>query len=362
MPGSMQTRLNRVAARMRTIGLRLWVAIACCTVIWGSPESRPAKENGNEVFHYRMKGKVRLLFFWVGKDDVGGGSIAVNRSPGSLPGDFEEQVQVLFGSNPERVPGGINRWGFGRETAYWSQKDRPVLERTIFEGFMRHSKEESLAEVQKSQASELQNTSFLYDGIRSTVQRDGAVSELRVFSDSRDFDYRNATPLRCSYEKRVKGGPPDRTKRLAVADGGYESPFGFLTAIRSALGTVVAASRSGRRWTELRPQFDYVYNTNVYRLEIRDLAREKTLEVPVAADSEKVQVYRDLAKAEFRIRKLVTGETHDFTLWFPLGGELEGIPVRIVDKPRWWLRIELNLESHTAGVPNSQAEIDCSDE
>jgi hypothetical protein len=56
---------------------------------------------------------------------------------------------VRFGSNPERVPGGHNRWGYGDETAYWRERgvEVPCLEQSLFEGFMRRSNEESLSEV-----------------------------------------------------------------------------------------------------------------------------------------------------------------------------------------------------------------------
>lgn len=35
---------------------------------------------------------------------------------------------------------------------------------------------------------------------------------------------------------------------------------------------------------------------------------------------------------------------HDFAVWMPLSGRYAGVPVRIVDYPRWWLKVELTLD------------------
>jgi hypothetical protein len=66
-------------------------------------------------FDYVMTARVRLLVFWAGKDDVGGGYIR----RGFVAGDQrQELIQVLFGSDPAKAPRAINRWGAGTEIAW----------------------------------------------------------------------------------------------------------------------------------------------------------------------------------------------------------------------------------------------------
>jgi hypothetical protein len=98
---------------------------------------------------YRLRGEVRPFFFWLGRDDVGGGRVTIRRTYSS-PARWREEVEVLFGSEPKRIPGRINRWGQGRESADWiwdTAAARPRLLGTEFEGVMRHSTESSIDEV-----------------------------------------------------------------------------------------------------------------------------------------------------------------------------------------------------------------------
>jgi len=100
---------------------------------------------------YRLRGEVRPFLFWIGRGDVGGGHITVRRTD-SLPGRWSQEIEVLFGSDPARVPQHIKRWGYGRESANWTQgtgagSGAPRLLATDFQGFMKHSAESSIDEV-----------------------------------------------------------------------------------------------------------------------------------------------------------------------------------------------------------------------
>lgn len=337
------SRIRRPAAR-----LALLFCLSLSTV-WPATPAEKAAVDGGEVFNvypYRMKGKVRLLFFWVGKDDVGGGHIAIGRTLEGSDG-WRQEIEVLFGSNPERVPGKINRWGYGREESVWTEpapSSGPRLVRTLFEGFMKHSKEESLSEVQSNSAAE--NGSFVYDGIRSLVGPEEALSEIRTFAAGEDFDYRNSDPIHCGYKKRLAGGPPDKSRKLTKREG-YQAPFGFLTGVNSMLQGAVKAYGAGGDWMSQRPTLVYVYNAQKYQLRLKNLKFEGDFDIPLPrkdGEREREQRFRQVAKAEFEIKKLGTDYDHEFNIWFPLEGRYRGVPIRIEDKPRWWLRIELNLD------------------
>src|SRR6266478_2788215 len=62
----------------------------------------------DEQFEYTMTARLRLLLFWVGKDDVGGGYIR----RATLPRDpASDVIELLIGSDPAKAPRAINRWG-----------------------------------------------------------------------------------------------------------------------------------------------------------------------------------------------------------------------------------------------------------
>src|SRR5262245_54956805 len=104
-------------------------------------------------FNYVMTVRVRLLFFWAGKDDVGGGYI---RRGVSQEDPRQELLQVLFGSDPAKAPRAINRWGAGTEVIWHKsavaedskEKEDDVVSSAFF-GFMKSSKGKSVSEMQE---------------------------------------------------------------------------------------------------------------------------------------------------------------------------------------------------------------------
>ena len=163
-----------------------------------------------------------------------------------------------------------------------------------------------------------------------------------MFSSPQDFDYTKADPMRCLYQKRIESGGPDRQRRLEKP--AYGQPYGFLTAINQFVVDAVdeyAETRTLKRPT--RP-LDYVYNAQAFELSVRNKSYLGQFEVPSGSEAP-ATIYPSVARVEFRLRKMINNNQHDFTLWVPLQGELKGIPIRIVDKPRWWLAVELNLEA-----------------
>ena len=310
------------------------------------------------VYSYRMRGKVRLLFFWVGKDDVGGGTITISRGQ-NADSVWREEVEALFGSNPDRVPGKINRWGYGREESLWSSNPETAnggdLQSTIFEGFMKHSKEDSLSQVKKNNDQQNAKQEFLYDGNRSRADASSISAEIRTFATTADFRYQDSAPVHCGYKERLLQGGPDRVRALDPIPSTVKHPYGFLTAAQSLLRKVLKSSNDLKQLKKTKGSLHYVYNAQEFTLKLRNTELVKKFELPLGGDKLKDGkdhiLYQNIAKSEFRVTKLANKTTHDFTLWFPLQGKLRGIPLRIADKPRWWLRIELNLEPDTVAAP-----------
>ncbi len=312
----------------------------------------PVHPNNTPLYTYRMKGAIRLLFFWLGRDDVGGGTISILSKPGSQPGSRREVIEVLFGSKPERVPGKVNRWGYGREWADWRLSESGTnfkLQRTVFEGFMSHSDEESLAQVRRlKNESGKEQRLFWFVGIRSSVLPGEAVSEIHIFSDTQDFDFRQPQRVRGRYQERVQSGPPDRMRRFVSDSNAYGTPYGFLTATHALIQEIsrnFEVKESG--WQDIKPSLTYVYNGRPHHLSVGQIKHLRGFRLSSREKSTttlKHRTFSDVAKVEFRDINLQKQSKHNFEIWFALRGSLQGIPLRIVAKPRWWLRLELNLE------------------
>ncbi len=86
----------------------------------------------------------------------------------------------------------------------------------------------------------------------------------------------------------------------------------------------------------------YAYNAKLYRLHLKRAKLQKTFDLPLQGGGKKI--FSDVVQAKFQIENVTDDSDHDFTIWFSLKGPYQGVPLRIVDKLRWWLKVELNLE------------------
>ncbi len=318
---------------------RIPVMLALLSMVASVP-AECAGEPGSTVLVYRMRGEVRPFLFWLGRDDVGGGHITIRRSQSS-PTTCREEVEVLFGSEPERVPGHINRWGYGLETADWVRSapaGPPRLAGTEFQGIMRHSTESSMSDVVPEKHGA--DAAYLYDVTRSIVLPGLAKQEVRVFTDAEDFRYSSPDRLLAKYRDSLANTPPLRRRELLNAPGTYGEPYGFLSAVAGILDRIEEASaKSPHALRRARPSVVFVYNAAPYQLKVTGIrspvqfqARDGVLRIP------------NVAAVEFECFNTVKRTRTDFSLWIPLEGELKGLPVRILFQPRWWLRLQLDLD------------------
>jgi hypothetical protein len=297
-------------------------------------------QSEERTFVYSLRGEVRPLLFWLGKDDVGGGRISLRTQP--VTGQrWREEIEVLFGSEPERIPGRINRWGYGREVLEWVQgpeSGAPRLETSVFEGLMRHSPEASMEEAR--QVPGLDGSAQPFDLTRSTVERRRAGSEFWVFTDAEDFHYARPARLLNRSRELLTGVAPLRRQELLNDPPRYEEPFGFLGALDAFIDRIVA--RPTAKWQG--QAIGYVFNAKPYTLALLSLNQ-----MPSFTGRNGSVHYPETVVARFRCSNTVKRTRTDFTLWIPLRGELKGIPVRILLQPRWWLRLRLDLDN-TTGV------------
>jgi len=287
-----------------------------------------------------MKGMVRLLLFWVGKEDVGGGRISILEP--SENGGFNkiDGIEVLFGAVPDRIPGGHNRWGYARELAFWEQPSAsgaPILTRVLFEGFMSKADEGSLTQVQESSASG--DTGTLYEGTVSTVEDLQAKARLWRFYSSGNDTFRSPQHVGNTYAARVKSEQADIDRVLDNGHKVYSEPFGFITAVRSFVLEALAAKEANSSLSVVKDRKQgYAHNALLYALSVKRVKLHKTFELSTG------EKFREVLEFDMETTNRKSGGTHSFSLHVATKNGLRGIPLRIVDRPRWWLKLQLELD------------------
>jgi hypothetical protein len=292
-------------------------------------------------FDYVMTARVRLLFFWAGKDDVGGGYIR----PGISKDDpRQELLQVLFGSDPAKAPRAINRWGAGtevvwhREPASDSTKADDVVASAFF-GFMKASRGKSVSEMQEELRKEKDRGEHQFTGILSRVETGRAISLVVPLASNQDYNlhqYAEAEPL--MLEKLSASERPPRVLDNASASGCARAGE-FLGAV-SQLADAAVENRKA-------PQsLCYVYDAQINTLTLERVEPIRKLDVKVNSAkggtlSEKS--YDELLQADFVSSHQATGKRVSFTILLGTQGPLRGVPVQIRYQPNWWFQVVLNL-------------------
>ena len=297
-------------------------------------------------YRYRMKGMVRLLIFWIGRDDVGGGRVSVLEATKKDKDAWIDGVEVLLGSDPHRVPGGYNRWGYARELAFWHSAENSgsrILERTLFEGFMIRSFEESLDEVEEGE-----DKNSVYEGIVCEVEKTGAGSKIWRFQPSEEGTYINPDRIGNEYVSQVRTAPLFLERAIDNKAGEYELPQGFFTAVRRMADDAVRRIDKNSSLSGLKgARQEYVYSSKLYSLSLRKVKLHQTLKLSTGKEFEKA------VELQMETKHLESGKKHRFILYVATYGDLRGIPVRIEDQPRWWLKIRLDLETESAMAGDS---------
>jgi len=197
-------------------------------------------------YNYTMTARVHLLFFWAGKDDVGSGYI---RRGSSSADSHEEFFQVLFGSDPEKAPRAINRWGAGTEIA-WHRDPvaTPAREDDVtssaFFGFMKSSRGKSVAEMQSELKNEQERGLHSFTGILSRVEPSRAVSLIVPLESGIDFtvhQYDLAAPL--MFDRMQSSELPVRS---LVDDGRCARAGSFLATVAELMDLALVGLQAPR--------------------------------------------------------------------------------------------------------------------
>jgi hypothetical protein len=273
---------------------------------------------------YRMLAKVRPLLFWIAKDDVGGARVSWR---GDDNGGFG--VDLLIGSDPQRAPRNINRWGYIAEQVQGS--DARVI------GVMKQSAEESVAEAEAQLAKENGQGGFVYRAIRGTANAREASAGVTTVRVQRDLTFRDLDPL-----LEMIGAAKEAGDSRSVALAGGTRP-GFLVALHDLVkqSADAYAQQPGAQFKPSRTPTRYVYYGVFYELTMKSSTLLKTATIDG-------RQYTNLARGDFEIRNTSNGEATRFQLTYGTTGALAGVPVHAIYQPRWWFEVQLFLDDKTA--------------
>src|SRR3984893_15730864 len=291
-------------------------------------------------FDYVMTARLRLLFFWAGKDDVGGGYIrrGISKEDPRL-----ELVEVLFGSDPAKAPRAINRWGAGTEVVWHtgpavdSAKGDDDVVASAFFGFMKSSRGKSVSEMQEELRKEKDRGEHQFTGILSRVELGRAISLVVPLASSEDYNlhqYAEAEPL--MLEKISLSDRPTR-----ILDSTSECPRAgeFLGAVSQLADRVVENPKAPR-------SLCYVYDAQVNTLTLERVEPIRKLDVKVNSAKGGMlteRTYDELLQADFVSSNQATGKRVSFTIVLVTNGPVRGVPVQIRYQPNWWFQVVLNL-------------------
>jgi hypothetical protein len=274
---------------------------------------------------YRMLARVRPMLFWINCDNVGGAKV-------SLSGDQKDSfgIELLIGSDPQRAPRQINKWG------YIAEEVRGGEARIV--GVMKQSNEQSVSDAEKSIGA--QQGGYVFRAIQGTSSAHEARAGVTSVRVPKDLTYRDIGSL---LDMVKSSGDQPEHRSVPLPDG---TRPGFLVALRDLVNRSVDAYRqqpstkslSGEAWKAPVP---YVYFGKFYDLSLRG----SQLLPATTIDG---KAYTNVARSDFEIRNRTTGETTKFQLTYGTTGALAGIPVHGVFQPRWFLEIQLFLDERSA--------------
>lgn len=318
----------------------LLLTVMCIVCVWGNTgkgagsipdagkgEPAPGQSCSREVAdrYYTLTARIRLVVLWISRPGVGEARITWSESADGTRG-----LALLIGSDPARAPMKINRWGYIDE--------RVSASRAELVGVMTEAEEQSMEQARANLGSS--NASHSFKAIRSQIQDGMAQSSVSYLKLAEDFTYRDVDSL-------LQRIPPDgaRVRRMSLPTGAEP---GFLFAVRSLVRDSVDAYRrlgsSGMAQHALRR---YAFSGSLF-----ELRRQSTREVREIVING--PIFRHLLESSFEARNLSTGRLSDFSITYGIQDPIDGVPVRIVYRPRWWFEAEMLLDGDAAAAQAAQ--------
>jgi hypothetical protein len=274
--------------------------------------------------HYTIGGRVRPLLFWMGKEDVGDAVIATRRDADS------STYALLIGSDPDRAPRSINRWGYIAE-------ELRGTEATVV-GLMTESDEES---VDQAEANLRKRGDSTFNIIHASVSGGEARSVVRSVSAPSTLTLRQVDTV---LETAERSGTDSQPRVVQMPAGARP---GFLSAVADLLHAQAAEWRSTGA-VHPSERVPFVYHGNVYQLRATQSRAVGTQRIGAAT-------YDHLIASQFQMKN-AGGAVTEFSITYAADGALAEMPIAVTYQPRWWIEIHLTLDDSKPG-PLPPAEV-----
>ena len=257
---------------------------------------------------YRMAGKIRVLLLWVGRDDVGSGVIKW-RGDGN-----EKAIEILIGSDPNRAPSQLNKWGYLVEAMRGGESS--VV------GLISQENDDRLSDVKADLKARKEQRAF--DTIRGYAATAEGMARVGTLYAPNHLTYHDADTVLDS----VLADASLAVKR--VARRGNVRP-GFLTSLTELITSSLDKNNDNRR-------LEYIHGDRLFELRLVDAT-------PLARFDRDGHTWHNVIRGRFETGEAGTRSGTRFELVYGASGALTGIPILISYQPKWWLQVDLVLNS-----------------
>jgi len=304
----------------RTVGALAALVLVSGAAPGAGPAPRQPSGERTQRHHYAIAARIRpLLLFWIGRSDIGDAVVTERQGPEGAG------YSLLIGSDPERAPRRINRWGYIDEQIHGGNA-------TLI-GLMTESDESSIEEAEA--AIRAHAGDHIFQIIRATVDGDQARSSVSSIAIPADYTFRQ---VRGVLDLAARG-PAEGTTRVVRLPPGTRP--GFLAALAELVHAHVDQWRSSGQIRDCG-RIRYVYHGRIYEL---SATRTQALpSVRVGAID-----YAHVIASQFEIRNTHDGGRTAFSMTYGTEGRFEETTLTASFQPRWWLQIELALDDTRAG-------------
>jgi hypothetical protein len=257
---------------------------------------------------YRMAGKIRIVMLWVGRDDVGSGTI---RWRGA--GDATA-IELLIGSDPARAPGQLNKWGYLVEAMRGAESS--VV------GLISQENDDRLSDVKAGLKTRKELRAF--DTIRGHVAAAEGTARVGTLHAPSQLTYHDADEV-------LQSVLADSTLAIKRVARGADVRPGFLTSLTQ----LIAASLDSKKYN---PRIQYIHGDRLYQLRLIEATR-------LAKFERDGRTWQNVIRGRFETGEAGNRSGTRFELVYGASGALTGVPILISYQPKWWLQVDLVLNS-----------------
>jgi hypothetical protein len=269
---------------------------------------------GTDRHHYTMSARVRpLLLSGIGRSNIGDAIITRAVAPN------EARYSLLVGSDPDRAPRRINRWGYIEE--------RICGDAATVVGLMSESDDESVGDAKTTLPGEGSGL-HTFNVIQADIDSEQSRSSVTAVGAPADYSFRQVQAV---LALAGGGGTAGKLRIMRLPQG---TRPGFLSALAEMIHAQAVSARVGT--VHAGAPLTYVYNGKFYELRGTSVQFKPTFEVNSSR-------YARVVSGQFAIRNLADGEETRFGLSFGIDGGLAEVPLTISFQPRWWMQVNLVL-------------------